>query len=155
MASKSKVYFFFDAVKPSISNRGEVKAAIQAIFKAEKIALKSLNYIFCSDKKLLSINSTYLNHNYYTDVISFDLSETTLVEGEIYISTERVGQNANNYNIPFRRELLRVMFHGALHLCGYGDKSIQQAKIIRAKEDFYLEKFFSRKSVSRGTFKTG
>jgi len=105
--------------------------------------LGSINYIFCTDAKLLQINREYLGHNYFTDIITFDLSdEVNRVAAEVYISLDRVKENAANQKVPFSKELHRVMFHGALHLCGYRDKTLSEKKRIRAAEDFYLNRFF-------------
>jgi len=139
MASKRKVYFFFDEVSVSLRNRAELKRIIELIFKREKRSLYCLKYIFCSDKKLLEVNRHYLRHDYYTDVITFDLSDKGQgIRGEIYISTERVKENALNLKETFISELHRVIFHGALHLCGYGDKGRVEQEKMRRAEDFYL-----------------
>lgn len=137
--SQSKVCFFFDGVKTGLPNRGELKYFIERLFRKEGKKLGSLNYIFCSDKKLLQINRDYLKHDYYTDIITFDLSPGSLsVEGEIYISIDRVKDNAKQLGVSFRSELHRVIFHGALHLCGYGDKTKAQVQEMRRFEDKYL-----------------
>jgi probable rRNA maturation factor len=113
------------------------------LFKKEKRILGELHYIFCSDTYLARINREYLHHNTYTDIITFDLSESkAAISGEIYISIDRIRENAVLYNTSFRDELHRVIFHGALHLCGYKDKTTKDAKTIRAKEDFYLNLLF-------------
>ena len=141
MPSKSKVYFFFEHKKFKLENRSGLKKFIETLFKKEKKQLGSLNYIFCSDKSLLEINQEFLNHNYYTDILSFDLSDSKLTEAEIYISIDRVKENARNLGISFKSELLRVIFHGALHLCGLGDKTSIEKKKIREKEDYYLNQW--------------
>lgn len=147
--SQSKVCFFIDGIKFPFRHRKALKAAIEKIFHQERKKLASLNYIFCSDKKLLKINQDYLNHDYYTDIISFDLSNPGdgSVTGEIYISIERVRENAKMQKTSFPIELHRVMFHGALHLCGYRDKTKAETKLMRAKENKYLAVF----DVSRET----
>jgi rRNA maturation RNase YbeY len=143
MASKSKVYFFFDKVVISLENRQVLKRYIESMFKKEKRKLGYLTYIFCSDKKLLKINQDYLKHNYYTDILSFDLSEqNTPIRGEIYISIDRVKENAKNIGISFKNELHRVIFHGALHLCGYQDKTSDGKRQMREKEDLSLQFYF-------------
>jgi len=137
-----KVSFFFDQVKFSLTKRTELKKFIEQLFKKEGRQLKSLNYIFCSDKKLLEINRQFLNHDYFTDIITFDLSENTdATSPEIYISIDRVRDNALNHDESFRTELHRVIFHGALHLCGYGDKTKAQILKMREREDYYLTKY--------------
>jgi rRNA maturation RNase YbeY len=114
-----------------------------SIFKKEKKQLDELQYIFCSDDYLLEINRQYLNHDYYTDIISFDLSEKgQLINAEIYISVDRVRENAREFGSSLRQELHRVMFHGALHLCGYKDKKPKEVQIMRQMEDNWLKKYF-------------
>lgn len=140
--SQSKVCFFFDNAKVSLAKRRELKYFIEQLFRKEGKKLLTLNYIFCTDKKLLQINQDYLKHDYYTDIITFDLSSgSPLVEGEIYISVDRVKDNAQQLGLSFRSELHRVIFHGALHLCGFGDKSPSEKTVMRHKEDLYLSKY--------------
>ena len=146
--SESKVYFFFEKKGFSLQNRGEIKKFVHALFKKEKIALETINYIFCSDKRLLEINKTYLNHDYYTDIISFDLSSGPKKVAEIYISIDRVRENAQSLGVSLKNELHRVIFHGALHICGYKDKTITERAAMRKKEDHYLSLFGI---VPRGT----
>lgn len=144
MPSKSKVCFFFEHRDFSLVNRTRLKAFIESIFIKEKKKLGSLNYIFCSDKRLLKINQQFLHHDYYTDIITFDLSQSSFIQAEIYISTERVRDNAKKLNISFKSELHRVIFHGSLHLCGYGDKTRLKMKEMRKKENYYLSSYFSK-----------
>lgn len=142
-ASQPKVYFFFDEVRITLSNRGRLKKFIESLFKKESTKLASLNYIFCSDTRLLEINRTYLKHDYYTDIVSFGLSgKGEPVTGEIYISVDRVRDNANRLGVSIREELHRVIFHGALHLCGYRDKENREIEIMREKEAYYLQSYF-------------
>jgi rRNA maturation RNase YbeY len=106
-------------------------------------SLTSLQYVFCSDPYLLQINKDFLQHDFYTDIITFELSADPLgsgVEGEIYISIDRVRENAQELGVPIQQELLRVIFHGALHLCGFKDKTSAQEKQMRAKEEEYLRR---------------
>jgi probable rRNA maturation factor len=141
MSSISKVCFFFQDVNPSLANRTGLKKYIQSVFKKEGKKLDSLNCIFCSDETLLKINREYLKHDFYTDIITFDFSETGAINAEIYISTDRVGENARKLEVSFKSELHRVIFHGVLHLCGYNDKTKAEIKRIREKEDHYLKKY--------------
>lgn len=135
----SKVRFHFLEKGFVLKDRSRLKAFLGARFKKEGKALSSLDYIFCSDTYLLKINQQYLQHNDYTDIITFELSDTAQTEGEIYISIDRVRENALKFETTFSRELHRVIFHGALHLCGYKDKKRQDLLIIRAKEEEYLK----------------
>ncbi|MBL7722978.1 MAG: rRNA maturation RNase YbeY [Chitinophagaceae bacterium] len=143
MPSKSKVCFFFEYKKFSLKDRSRLKTFINSLFLKEGQKLLSLNYVFCSDKKLLEINRQFLRHDYFTDIISFDLSGDIGIEGEIYISIDRVRDNAKKLDIPFKLELHRVIFHGALHLCGYKDKSKSEQRKMRDKEDLYLTSYLN------------
>jgi probable rRNA maturation factor len=137
------VQFFFITNNISLANRTGLKLFVQQIFKREKKKLANLSYIFCSDEYLLNINKTHLNHNYYTDIITFDLSEIpNAITGEIYISADRVRDNAATLGVSIREELHRVIFHGALHLCGYKDKTTKQEKEMRMAENQLLDKYF-------------
>ncbi len=116
-----------------------LKLQIEQLFIKERVVLDSLSYVFCSDEYLLKINREFLNHDFYTDIITFDLSEKQVgVIGEIYISLDRVKENAAGLGISFSEELLRVLFHGALHLCGYRDKKKAEIMEMRKKEEQYL-----------------
>ena len=126
----------------SLAAKTELKAFIENLFKKEKTSLATINYIFCSDKYLLSINQQFLNHDYYTDIITFGLHDKgTPVVAEVYISVDRVKDNAKTHGVTFTSEMLRVLFHGALHLCGYKDKSKADILIMRSKEDAYLKRY--------------
>lgn len=140
--SQLKVCFFFQDVKISLDNRSGLKNYIRSIFKKEGKKLESVNYIFCTDKALLKINRQYLGHDFYTDIITFDLSESRMIRAEIYISIDRVRDNSLNLGNSFKSELHRVIFHGALHLCGYNDKNKGEKVKMRAKEDFYIGHYF-------------
>ena len=137
-----KIYFF-SADKPvTLSNKKLVKQAIISLFHNENTSLLRLNYIFCSDQYLLEMNKEYLNHNTLTDVITFTLSgKSEPIDGEVYLSTDRIKENAKTYNVSYENEVLRVMFHGALHLCGYTDKTKASKASMRRKEDHYLNQF--------------
>ena len=123
----------------------ELKAFIESLFKKEKTPLATINYIFCSDKYLLSINQQFLNHDYYTDIITFGLHDKgTPVVAEVYISTDRVKDNAKTHGTSYSNEMLRVLFHGALHLCGYKDKTKANIATMRAKEEEYMKRYFKK-----------
>ncbi len=127
-------------VNTIVRGKRNIYTWLNTVATLENKTIQSLNIILCSDEFLLSMNQKHLNHDYYTDVITFDLSEnsTFLIEGEIYISVDRVKENAELLNQQFIVELHRVMLHGLLHLCGYKDKTSTQQKIMRNKEDEYL-----------------
>jgi len=121
--------------------KSQLKLFIEEIFKRETVALASLQYIFCTDEYLLELNKQFLNHDYYTDIITFNLSDSTAMVGEVYISIDRVRDNALNLGISFQQEIQRVIFHGALHLCGYKDKRKAEVVTMRKKEEEYLHLF--------------
>lgn len=126
----------------TLTQKTAVRAFVENLFRNEKKPLAQINYIFCSDEYLLDINRSFLQHDYYTDIITFGLSAPgEPVEAEIYISTDRVKDNAGQLSISFRDEMLRVIFHGALHLCGYKDKKKADIALMRKKEDYYLQLF--------------
>jgi probable rRNA maturation factor len=140
--SNALIHFYFDKTTFSLRNRNKLKHFILQMFKANEKKLASLSFVFSTDREVLKINRQYLNHDFYTDVIAFDLSETGLVvQGEIYISVDRVLHNAKAFHVPFHEELHRVIFHGVLHLCGYEDKSLPGMEEMRKKEEFYLAKY--------------
>jgi probable rRNA maturation factor len=115
---------------------------IKDLIAKEGFNLVELNYVFVSDEALLVINRKYLNHDTYTDIITFDNSENNnQIEGDIFISIERIKENSVIFNNNFETELLRVMAHGVLHLCGYGDKKEKEVKIMREKENFYIQSY--------------
>ena len=139
----AKIEFHTHEVNFSLKNRKKLKSFISSIFKQEIGKAAFLSYIFCSDNYLLQINKEYLDHDYYTDIITFDLSEqSNLIVGEVYISIDRVKENAKLNNTSFKQELHRVIFHGALHLSGQNDKTPEQSKQMRKKEDYYLLQYF-------------
>ena len=142
MTGMNKVGFHNKLKYLKLPARKQLKDFIVFLFKNENRELHSLNYIFCSDKDLLKLNIEYLKHDYFTDIITFDLSENSAVTGEFYISIDRVKENAEELNLTFSQELHRVIFHGALHLCGYRDKTPKEQRLMRKKEDEYLNRYF-------------
>ena len=131
----------FHALEPVIlKQRRLLKKFIIQLFVKEKKPLQSIDIIFCSDEYLLEINKQHLQHDFYTDIITFDLSESSAnpIIGELYISIDRVKDNAALRDEKFSTELLRVIFHGLLHLCGFKDKTKSDIKTMREKEDEYL-----------------
>lgn len=136
-----KVYFHKADRELYLKERKSVKEAIQSVFNSEKKELERIDYIFCSDEYLLGMNNRHLAHDYYTDILTFDLSSSTSTIAEVYISLDRVRDNAANLQQTIRNETLRVLFHGALHLCGYKDKTIKEATLMRQMEDKYVQLF--------------
>ncbi|MBC8883642.1 rRNA maturation RNase YbeY [Flavobacterium piscinae] len=118
-----------------LSSESDFTTWIQNIIASENKEEGDINYIFCDDEYLHRINVEYLNHDTLTDIISFDYSEGNFLHGDIFISVERVAENANEFNVSFDNELKRVMAHGVLHYCGYKDKSKSDALLMRQKEE--------------------
>lgn len=114
---------------------------LKEVIASENKQLEEVSYIFCDDQYLLEINQKYLDHDTYTDIISFDNCIGNILAGDIFISTERVGENAREYGVEFQEELRRVMAHGILHFCGYKDKSEKEAAEMRRKEEEKMRMF--------------
>lgn len=119
---------------------------IHNVVHEEDAVLEGITYIFCTDDYLLDINQKHLNHDYYTDIISFDYSEDKNIAGDLFISIDRVKDNANSMGISFDEELKRVCVHGVLHLLGYGDKEPEEITLMRDKEDYYIKKSVPRET---------
>lgn len=124
--------------KFELENEEEISKWISSVIKSEKFKEGDINYVFCDDDYLLKLNIKFLNHNTFTDIISFDDSIGKILHGDIFISIERVKENAEIFKVSFKDELSRVMVHGILHYCGYADKTKQDTQIIRNKENFYI-----------------
>ena len=124
-----------------LENEDTYQSWIETVVQSEQKIVGEINYIFCDDDYLHNINVKYLNHNTLTDIISFDYSEFNTISGDIFISIDRVLENAQNFNIDFHQELLRVMAHGILHYCGYKDKSESEVSLMREKENEKIELF--------------
>ncbi len=124
-----------------LKNKLKVRNWVKSILQAEGKTPGDITYIFCNDDYLGSMNETYLKHNTLTDIITFDYTEKEKYAGDIFISLERVTENAGSFKASFAEELGRVMAHGVLHLCGYKDKKADDQKVMKAKEDFYLLSF--------------
>ena len=135
------IQFFFENIEEFLlPNR--VEEWIEQLISTEEKKTGNINYIFCDDEYLLKVNQDFLNLDYYTDVITFDYVKGKTISGDIYISITRIKENAITLSDnDFERELIRVLAHGVLHLCGYKDKSEGDQKIMRAKENFYIDRF--------------
>ncbi|MFN5327502.1 MAG: rRNA maturation RNase YbeY [Bacteroidota bacterium] len=139
----STIQFFYQKSLHSLRNRADLKHFLQKTAHSYKKEIQSLNVVFCSDAYLLNINQQHLSHDYYTDIITFDLSEKKgILQAEIYISVDRVKENARKLGTPFYQELHRVIFHGLLHLLGYNDKQSSDQKKMRKAEDELLSSYF-------------
>lgn len=135
------IQFFEEDIQFKLKHKTQVRQWLKDTIEAEEYKLKELNYIFCSDAYLIEINKQYLNHDTYTDIVTFDNSEDEgIIVGDIFISVERTRENAAKFGVTETDELHRVIIHGALHLVGYGDKKPADKKIMTQKEDFYLSK---------------
>ncbi|MEY4893593.1 MAG: rRNA maturation RNase YbeY [Bacteroidota bacterium] len=132
---------------PSFVSKKDLKEAVKNLVLNEGKFLKDLSLVFTDDDYLLEVNKQYLNHDYFTDVITFDYSSFPEVSGDVMISLDRVKDNAQSLSQSFELEFYRVVFHGVLHLCGYKDKSEADVKEMRAREDFYINRFVSRETI--------
>ncbi len=135
------ISFTNNKISSDLTDKLLLKTFVASIFAQEGVEFKSVSYIFCTDDYLLKLNQEYLNHNTFTDILTFTLSGTSLpVVSEIYISVDRVKENASKLSETYLTELHRVMIHGILHLCGYQDHSKAEKEDMRRKEDYYLSK---------------
>ena len=136
------ISFFNEDVEYNIKDKQKVRQWVGATIKAEGfLRVGELNFIFCSDAYLLKINQQYLDHDTYTDIVTFDSSEDEdVIAGDIFISVERTAENATKFNVSERDELHRVIIHGVLHLCGYLDKKKEDKSLMTEKENTYLER---------------
>lgn len=119
---------------------------LEQVAKDEGVEVDSISIIFCSDEELLEMNKQYLDHDYYTDIITFDYSEEGYISGDLFISIDRIKDNVEHLKVDYSSELKRVCVHGVLHLCGYKDKSPSDEAQMREKEEYYLKKFVSRET---------
>ncbi|HSZ87504.1 MAG TPA: rRNA maturation RNase YbeY [Puia sp.] len=145
-----KIHFHFVFQPFTLRNREGLKCFIEDIFNKEKKAIESVNFIFCNNMEIKKLNKEYLNHNYSTDILTFDFSvKGKAILSDVFISQEQVKLNAKEFDTSFTKEIHRVIFHGVLHLCGYNDKTSTDKALMRDKEHYYLDKYFpdSRRST--------
>ena len=135
---------FYDDVSYRIRGWRKIKNLVHRVILEEKNIPGDLSFIITSDSSLIEINREFLNHNYYTDVISFRYNSGTIVDGEIYISCQTVKMNAKNYKVSYTEEMIRVIIHGVLHLCGYNDETSDEKLVMRKKEDYWLDEYYNR-----------
>lgn len=135
----SKLSFFFEDIEFLKLSTGNLQKLVRALIQNEEKKFGDISVIFCSDEYLLKINEQYLGHNYYTDIVTFDYVKNSVISGDLFISVDRVAENAEKYGNPFIEELHRVVIHGVLHLVGYKDKTIEEQSLMREKENFYLK----------------
>lgn len=132
------IEFYFEEIKKRKIPRNEIRAVIKKISDDYHFNTGILNIIFCDDEYLLEMNRKYLKHDDYTDIITFDYCERDTLNGELFISMERVKENAEAFNEEYENELVRVIIHGILHLVGINDKNKQESEEMRREEDYYL-----------------
>jgi probable rRNA maturation factor len=138
----AQVLFHYADRQLLLNHKRKIQSFIKQIFAREKVPFIRLDYVFASDDFVLQVNQSHLKHDFYTDIITFGLSEKgEPVAGEVYISVDRVKDNAATFHTLFEEEMLRVLFHGALHLCGYKDKKKVDIALMRKKEDTYIRQF--------------
>lgn len=133
------IQFFYETQPESVNT--DYKQWLEAIITSEGKKPGEINYIFCDDEYLLKINQDYLQHDYYTDIITFDYVKGKTINGEIFVSLQRISDNASILSREYEEELRRVLAHGILHLSGYKDKTEEEEKLMRSKEDFYLKQY--------------
>ncbi len=134
----TRIIFHSEDVDFHLVDKKKLINWIKNSIKNESKKVGEISYIFCSDNYLYNMNLGYLNHDTYTDIITFDYTENDIISGDIFISIDRVKDNAKKFSTIFENELSRVIIHGVLHLIGYKDKSAQEKHLMRSKEDFYL-----------------
>ena len=139
-------FTYFNPEKEAETNLFLVKT-IPSLLAEENKEEGEISLVFCTDEELLQVNKAHLNHDFYTDIITFDYCEGNTISGDLFISTERVAANATEFGVEFEEELARVVFHGLLHLSGYNDKSEEEKAIMRSKENHYLNKLFHVKQA--------
>jgi probable rRNA maturation factor len=132
------INFFAEDIDFEPAGPEKLRAWVEKIIAAENCSLNFVNYIFCSDEYLLALNQEHLQHDTLTDIITFPYQDAPEIEGDVFISIERIRENAHTFQVSFERELYRVMAHGVLHLCGYGDKTPEEKAQMTEKEDAVL-----------------
>ncbi len=143
--SVKRVAIFYENIQPLNLKKSHLKSNVISLITNEKKITGEISVILCSDEHVLEINKKYLKHNYYTDIITFNYVAENTISGDLFISIDRVKENAKEFNTNWIEELYRVVFHGILHLIGYNDKTEDEKKTMREKENFYLDKVeFSR-----------
>lgn len=134
------MHFHNEEVSFSFNNKREVSLWLKSVVSSFQKELGVINVVFCNDQYLLKVNQTYLNHDYFTDIITFNYNENNLISGDLFISIDRVKENAINQKMEFNVEIHRVIVHGVLHLCGLNDQSKQEKEIMRGQENLFLQK---------------
>lgn len=132
------VTYFFEDTDFKLKNKTKIKKWLKLVAESEVFSLGALSIIFCSDNYILDINQRFLQHDYFTDIITFDYSEGEKISGDLFISVDSVRENSIEYETEFEEELHRVIVHGVLHLIGYDDHTDEDIRTMRSKENYYL-----------------
>jgi probable rRNA maturation factor len=150
VAAKPPIFFHYLVDSFHFPHRTLTKAFLLSIFKKHSKKIEAVNYVFCSDEYLLELNQKHLQHNYYTDIITFELTEAQQpLLADVYISVDRARENAGSFDTTLQNEILRLLIHGTLHLCGYKDKKPKDIDEMRRQEGYYLNRYLFH--VKRGT----
>jgi probable rRNA maturation factor len=136
------INYFFENIDPKKID-SNISTWLEDLIVSESRKPGDINYIFCDDDYLLKVNQDYLDHDYYTDIITFDYVKGKTISGDIFVSLPRILDNASTLSQDFESEFRRVLAHGLLHLCGYKDKTEEEASTMRQKEDFYINRYFN------------
>lgn len=140
----NSISFHSEGVNTKTPSKRLLKAWIKELVSNHGKKVGELAFVFCSDEKILEVNQNFLQHDYYTDIITFDYCEGEIVSGDIFISVERVAENATSHNIEYNTEIIRVLAHGVLHLIGFQDKSPKKKKEMTENEDLCISLFFTK-----------
>ena len=138
------IKIFYDNVNFRLKESIKIRKLLEKVIKSENKSTDDLVFIFTNDEKIREINKEFIKHNWFTDVIAFDYCENKNIRGEIYISVDTVKLNARNYKVSLKSEILRVMIHGILHLCGYEDETKRKKLIMKDKEDLWIKKYYTK-----------
>jgi len=139
------IYFHAEEIDFQLKEKKEVSDWICRVIEIENREIGEINIIFSSDTFLLEINNQYLDRNYFTDIITFDYGDGKIITGDLYLSIDRIRENAESFNVPVRNELFRIIIHGILHLIGYNDSNVEEKKLMTEREDQYMEIFSTEK----------
>ncbi|WDF47447.1 rRNA maturation RNase YbeY [Chryseobacterium sp. KACC 21268] len=134
------INYFFENIDPKKID-SNISKWLEDLILSENKKLGDINYIFCDDEYLLKVNQDYLDHDYYTDIITFDYVKGKTISGDIFVSLPRISDNASTLSQDSEKEFRRVLAHGILHLCGYKDKTDEEESTMRQKEDFYINRY--------------
>ena len=135
------INFYSEGINFKPKQIQKLKSWIKNVAAEEGFLVGNLNYVFCNDEYILEVNKKYLNHDYYTDIITFDYTSSKKIGGDLVVSIDTIKSNSILLNVDLNTEVCRVIIHGVLHLCGYKDKSDEEERNMRLKEDYYLTKF--------------